>query len=84
MAFEEGPKSRSGHLDKKEDRDPTPFTQCCKGSFLVKKIQILEKLEKWSIFTFVSKLTIFSVAKFEIFEFSRLNRSKIAVLFGQF
>ena len=47
--------------------------QCVKGSFFVQKIQILVKLEKWSIFIFVSKLTIFSGKNFEIFEFSRLN-----------
>ena len=43
-------------------------------AFLVQKLQILEKLEKWSIFISVSKLTIFSSKKFRnAFEFSRLN-----------
>ena len=54
-------------------------SQCIKGPFLVQKLQIHEKLEKWSIFIFVSKLTIFSGGKIEIFEFSRLNRSKIVI-----
>ena len=58
-------------------------SQCVKGPFLVQKLQNLGKLEKWSIWIFVSKLTIFSGKTFEIFEFSRLNRSKI-VIFGQF
>jgi len=44
--------------------------------FFVQKLQILEQLEKWSTFIFVSKLTIFSGKKFEIFEFTRLNWSK--------
>ena len=48
-------------------------SQCVKVPFLVQKYKILEKLEKWSIFILVSKLTIFSGIKFEIFEFSRLN-----------
>ena len=55
--------------------------------FLSKNYKILENLEKWSIFIFVSKLTIFSGKKFEIFEFTRLNWSKnchFMVLFGQF
>ena len=34
--------------------------QCVKVPFFVQKLQILEKLEKWSIFISVSKLTIFS------------------------
>ena len=37
--------------------------QCVQGPFFVQKLQILEKLEKWSIFIFVSKLTIFSGEK---------------------
>ena len=44
-----------------------------KVHFFVQKLQILEKLEKWSIFMFVSKLTIFIGKNFELFEFSRLN-----------
>ena len=37
-----------------------------KVHFWLQKLQILEKLEKWSIFVFVAKLSIFSGAKFEI------------------
>ena len=35
-------------------------SQCFKGPFFVQKVQIFEKLEKWSISIFMSKLTIFS------------------------
>ena len=35
-------------------------TQCVKGPFLSKKIQILEKLKKWSISALYQKLTFFS------------------------
>ena len=45
------------------------ITQCVKSIFLVQKLQILEKLAKWLILIFVSKLTIFSGKTFEIFEF---------------
>ena len=46
-------------------------TQCVKGPFFVQKLQIIEKPQKRSILIFVSKLTIFSSKKFEIFEFFR-------------
>ena len=62
-------------------------SHCVKGSFFVQKLQILEKLAKWSIFIFVSKLTIFGSKKFEVFEFSLVNWSKIVNcmnLFRQF
>jgi len=49
------------------------LSQCVEVEFFVQKLQILEKLVKWSILIFVSKLTIFSGKKIEIFEFSRLN-----------
>jgi len=42
-------------------------SQCVKGPFFVQKLQILEKLEKWSIFISVSKLTFFSSKKFEMY-----------------
>ena len=51
--------------------------QCGKDHFLVQKLQILEKLEKWFIFIFVPKLTIFSGKKSNRFEFSCVNWSKI-------
>ena len=54
-------------------------TQYVKDSFFVPKLHILEKLEKWPIFIFVSKLTLLAVKKLEIFEFSRLNRSIIVI-----
>ena len=61
-------------------------SQCVKGPNFVQKLQ---KLEKWSVFIFVTKLTIFSGKTFEIFEFSRLNWSKVSfhgfiwAIFGQ-
>ena len=54
-------------------------TQCVKAPFLVQKLQILEKLEKWSIFISVSKLIILAVKNRNAFEFSRLNWSKIVI-----
>ena len=54
-------------------------SQCVKCSFLIQKLTILEKLENRSIFISVTKLTFFSGKKFEIFEFSRLNWSKIVI-----
>ena len=54
-------------------------SHCVKGSFFVQKLQILEKLAKWSIFISVLKLINFCGKKFEIFEFSRLNWSKIVI-----
>ena len=51
----------------------------CQSSIFCQKMQIFEKLEKWSIFIFVAKLTIFRGTKFKIFEFSRLNWSKIVI-----
>ena len=51
----------------------------CQRSIFAQKLQILEELEKWSTFIFVSKLTIFSGKKFEKFEFSCLNWSKIVI-----
>ena len=59
----------------------------CQRSIFAQKLQILEELEKWSTFIFVSKLTNFIGKKFEIFEFWRLNWSKIVISwfdFGQF
>ena len=50
----------------------------CQRSIFAQKLQILEELEKWSTFIFVSKLTNFSGKKFEMFEFSRLNWSKMS------
>ena len=47
-----------------------------KVPFLLQKQQILEKLEKWSIFISVSKLTIFNA-----FEFSRLKKLFKTVIF---
>ena len=47
--------------------------QCVEITVFVQKLQILDKLEKSSIFIFVSKLTRFSGKKLEKFEFSRLN-----------
>ena len=46
--------------------------QCVKVAFFVQKLQILQKLEKWSILIFVPKLTIFMGKKFGIFEFLRV------------
>ena len=54
--------------------------QCVRGPFLVQKLQIIEKLEKWSIFISVSKLTLFSgKKKSKYLNFSRLNWSKIVI-----
>ena len=48
--------------------------------FFVQKIQKFEKLEKCSIFIFCVKIDFFWQEKnFEIFEFSRLNWSKIVI-----
>ena len=58
-----------------------------KVEFFVQKFQILEKLKKLSISIFVSKLTIFSGKKIEIFEFFAPKLVKYChfiVLFGQF
>ena len=41
-------------------------THCVKVPFFVQKLENLEKLEKWSIFISVSKLTIFSGKKIEM------------------
>ena len=65
-------------------RNAKRFSHCVKGSFLVQKLQILEKLENGSIWIFVSKLIFLSGKKFEIFEFSRLNWSKIVILWFWF
>jgi len=70
-------------------RDVPAWTvaHCGGGPFLVQELQILEKLVRWSIWIFVSKLTIFSGKKVKMFEFLRLNWPKIVILvllFGQF
>ena len=41
----------------------TTEAHCVKGPFLVQKLQIREKLPKWSISIFGSKLTVFSGKK---------------------
>ena len=53
--------------------------QCVKCPFFVQKLQILEKFEKWAIFIFCVKVDFFSGKNIEIFEFSRLNWSKIVI-----
>ena len=63
------------------------IAQCVKFPFFVQKLQFLEKLLEWSIMIFVSKLTIFSGKKFEIFEFfapKLIKYCHFMDLFGQF
>ena len=63
------------------------ITQYVKSIFLVHKLQIFEKLAKWLILIFVSKLTIFSGKTFEIFEFfvpKLVKNCPFMVLFRQF
>ena len=55
--------------------------QCVKGPFFVQKLQILEKLEKWSIFILVSKLTFLTVKKFEMpLNFRASSGQKLSIL----
>ena len=66
------------------------LTQCtvCQSSIFCSKTTILEKLEKSLTFIFVSKLTIFSVKKFEMhLNFCALIDEKLSIrgfIFGNF
>ena len=57
----------------------SPPAQCVKCPFLSKNYKFLKRLKVGNLYIFCVKIDFFSGKKFEMFEFSRLNWSKIVI-----